>query len=120
MPPVPHPGTDLALYVHWPYCARICPYCDFNVVRDRGRVEEQAALVEAIRSGHVAEATLDVFHEEPLPPSHPLWDLPQVLVTPHLASVAIPRTAAAQIVENLRRIARGEGPLNAVEPARGY
>jgi glyoxylate/hydroxypyruvate reductase A len=86
----------------------------------RGRTVDEAALVEAIRSGHVAEATLDVFHEEPLPPSHPLWDLPQVLVTPHLASVAIPRTAAAQIVENLRRIARGEGPLNAVEPARGY
>ena len=86
----------------------------------RGRTVDEAALVEAIRSGHLAEATLDVFHEEPLPPSHPLWDLPQVLVTPHLASVAIPRTAAAQIVENLRRITRGEGPLNAVEPARGY
>ncbi|MEG1453208.1 radical SAM family heme chaperone HemW [Brevundimonas sp.] len=44
------PDTDglVALYVHWPYCARICPYCDFNVVRDRGRVEEQARLVDAI------------------------------------------------------------------------
>jgi putative oxygen-independent coproporphyrinogen III oxidase len=38
----------VALYVHWPYCARICPYCDFNVVRDRGRTEEQAALADAI------------------------------------------------------------------------
>ena len=38
----------LGLYVHWPYCARICPYCDFNVVRDRGRKIEQAHLVEAI------------------------------------------------------------------------
>lgn len=42
------PGSDVGLYVHWPYCARICPYCDFNVVRDRGRSEEQAGLVEAI------------------------------------------------------------------------
>lgn len=42
------PGSDVGLYVHWPYCARICPYCDFNVVRDRGRTEEQAELVEAI------------------------------------------------------------------------
>ena len=58
MPPVPHPGTDLALYVHWPYCARICPYCDFNVVRDRGRVEEQAALVEAILADMAAQALL--------------------------------------------------------------
>jgi oxygen-independent coproporphyrinogen-3 oxidase len=42
------PGSDLAVYVHWPYCARICPYCDFNVVRDRGRVQEQAGLARAI------------------------------------------------------------------------
>ncbi|WP_339933189.1 radical SAM family heme chaperone HemW [uncultured Brevundimonas sp.] len=49
---------DLALYVHWPYCARICPYCDFNVVRDRGRVEEQAGLVAAILSDMEAQAAL--------------------------------------------------------------
>ncbi len=40
--------TELGVYVHWPYCARICPYCDFNVVRDRGRTAEQAALADAI------------------------------------------------------------------------
>jgi oxygen-independent coproporphyrinogen-3 oxidase len=56
--PVPAPGSDVALYVHWPYCARICPYCDFNVVRDRGRVEEQAALVEAILDDMAAQAAL--------------------------------------------------------------
>lgn len=56
--PVPAPGTDVALYVHWPYCARICPYCDFNVVRDRGRGEEQAALVRAILSDLEAQAAL--------------------------------------------------------------
>ena len=38
----------LGIYVHWPYCARICPYCDFNVVRDRGHTAEQAALAQAI------------------------------------------------------------------------
>jgi len=41
-------GDAVAIYVHWPYCARICPYCDFNVVRARGRREEEAALVAAI------------------------------------------------------------------------
>jgi len=56
--PVPDPGTDVALYVHWPYCARICPYCDFNVVRDRGRGEEQAALVAAILEDLEAQAAL--------------------------------------------------------------
>ena len=48
----------MAVYVHWPYCARICPYCDFNVVRDRGRVEEQAALVDAILTDLEAQAAL--------------------------------------------------------------
>ena len=52
------PSGSLALYVHWPYCARICPYCDFNVVRDRGRVEEQAGLVQAILADMEAQATL--------------------------------------------------------------
>ena len=46
----------VALYVHWPYCARICPYCDFNVVRDRGRTEEQAALADAIVADMEAQA----------------------------------------------------------------
>ena len=48
----------VALYVHWPYCARICPYCDFNVVRDRGRVEEQTALADAIMADMEAQAAL--------------------------------------------------------------
>ncbi|MEH6664914.1 MAG: radical SAM family heme chaperone HemW [Brevundimonas sp.] len=48
----------IALYVHWPYCARICPYCDFNVVRDRGRTEEQAALADAIVADMEAQAAL--------------------------------------------------------------
>ncbi|CAN7334414.1 radical SAM family heme chaperone HemW [Brevundimonas sp. LjRoot202] len=56
--PVPDPGSDVALYVHWPYCARICPYCDFNVVRDRGKAAEQTALVEAILADMEAQAVL--------------------------------------------------------------
>ncbi|WP_439470549.1 radical SAM family heme chaperone HemW [Brevundimonas sp.] len=56
--PVRDPGSDVALYVHWPYCAQICPYCDFNVVRDRGRTEEQASLVEAILTDMEAQAAL--------------------------------------------------------------
>ncbi|MDE2355923.1 MAG: radical SAM family heme chaperone HemW [Alphaproteobacteria bacterium] len=47
MAPSP-PGPALGLYVHWPYCRRICPYCDFNVVRHRGRETEARALVAAI------------------------------------------------------------------------
>lgn len=52
------PGSAVGLYVHWPYCSRICPYCDFNVVRDRGRIEEQARLVRAILADMTAQRAL--------------------------------------------------------------
>jgi oxygen-independent coproporphyrinogen-3 oxidase len=51
-------GPPLGVYVHWPYCARICPYCDFNVVRDRGRTGEQAALADAIVADLTAQRAL--------------------------------------------------------------
>jgi putative oxygen-independent coproporphyrinogen III oxidase len=50
------PAPDVGIYVHWPYCARICPYCDFNVVRDRGRGAAQAALAAAILADLEAQA----------------------------------------------------------------
>jgi len=86
----------------------------------RGRLVDEDALIAALRSGQIAEATLDVFRSEPLPPESPLWDFDQVLITPHLASVAIPRTAARQVAENLRRSRAGEPLLNVVDPQRGY
>jgi oxygen-independent coproporphyrinogen-3 oxidase len=48
----------LGVYVHWPYCARICPYCDFNVARERGRTDEKAALLDAILLDLRAQAEL--------------------------------------------------------------
>jgi putative oxygen-independent coproporphyrinogen III oxidase len=56
-PPADGP-RDLALYVHWPFCTRICPYCDFNVVRDRGREALKSRLAEAIRRDIEAHARL--------------------------------------------------------------
>ncbi len=53
----PRAGS-VGVYVHWPYCARICPYCDFNVVRDRGRVDEQTALADAIVADLEAQRAL--------------------------------------------------------------
>jgi oxygen-independent coproporphyrinogen-3 oxidase len=51
-------APPLGVYIHWPYCARICPYCDFAVVRDRGRKAEQAALVHAIAMDLTAQAAM--------------------------------------------------------------
>jgi putative oxygen-independent coproporphyrinogen III oxidase len=52
------PSEGLGVYIHWPYCARVCPYCDFNVVRDRGRAEQKAALKAAILDDLRAHAAL--------------------------------------------------------------
>lgn len=86
----------------------------------RGKTVDEDALVAALRSGRIAEATLDVFREEPLRPDHPLYGFEQVLVTPHLASVAIPRSAAEQVIDNIRRVRDGRPLANRVEPSRGY
>jgi glyoxylate/hydroxypyruvate reductase len=86
----------------------------------RGGIVDEQALIDALRSGHIAEATLDVFATEPLPAFSPLWEMDNVLITPHLASVALPTSAAQQIGENLRRLHAGQPLLSRVDPRRGY
>ncbi|ARP93141.1 2-hydroxyacid dehydrogenase [Bordetella genomosp. 13] len=86
----------------------------------RGALVDQAAMTQLLQSGHIGSATLDVFEREPLPADDPLWGMENVLITPHLASVAIPSSAATQIADNILRVSRGEAPANQVDPARGY
>ncbi|RAU99829.1 D-2-hydroxyacid dehydrogenase [Paenibacillus sp. YN15] len=90
----------------------------------RGTVVSEPELIAALQNGTIAGAALDVFEEEPLPAESPLWELPNVLITPHVAG-ASPRynERAAHIVrENLRRLAENpDGPLhNEVDLSRGY
>jgi len=89
-----------------------------NVGRGRHLVEPD--LIEALDSGELAAATLDVFRTEPLPPGHPFWAHPRVLVTPHVAANADADSAAAQVIENIRRAREGEPLLHEVDPAQGY
>jgi glyoxylate/hydroxypyruvate reductase A len=86
----------------------------------RGALVDQAALTDLLASGHIGAATLDVFAREPLPADDPLWGMPQVLITPHLASVALPASAAPQIAANILRVSAGGVPDHLIDPARGY
>ena len=86
----------------------------------RGALVVEPDLIEAIRSGHLSGAALDVQSREPLPPDDPLWDEPRVLVTPHIASLPTPDTVVAQVLENLQRVRSGEPLLREVDLARGY
>lgn len=86
----------------------------------RSAVVDEAALIAALRSGAIGEATLDVFDIEPLPADHPYWTLDNVLITPHLASITVPALAARDVAESIRRVRRGEPPLHAVDAHRGY
>ena len=71
----------------------------------RGAVVDESALIEALRSGHLGGAYLDVFETEPLPTGSPLWSLPNVLVTPHASDnvVGWPRRFAELFADNLDR-----------------
>ena len=89
-----------------------------NVARGLHLVEED--LLAALQSGHIAGATLDVFRQEPLPPGHPFWDHPNVLLTPHIAAAGNPRTAAPQMAENIRRALAGEPLIDLVDVGVGY
>jgi glyoxylate/hydroxypyruvate reductase A len=86
----------------------------------RGAHLDETALIEALESGHVGGAVLDVFDTEPLPESHPFWRQPRVVVTPHIAAETQPGTAAPIVLENIRRHQRGEPMRDVIDRARGY
>ena len=89
-----------------------------NAARGNHVVEDD--LLSALDTGHVAGATLDVFRTEPLPRDHRFWTHPRVTVTPHISADAVPRTAAREVAENIRRALAGEPLMNQVDRGRGY
>ncbi len=86
----------------------------------RGGHVVEADLLAALDSGQVGHATLDVFAEEPPPSDHPFWAHPRVTMTPHVASLTVPETAAEGIVEGMRRARTGEALRHVVDLAQGY
>lgn len=91
-----------------------------NVARGEHVVTDH--LTSALREDAIGGAALDVTHPEPLPDEHPLWDLPNCLITPHTANTEDMATPllAARITENVRRFAAGEQLLGLVDPSAGY
>ncbi len=89
----------------------------------RGGIIDETALVDALTSGKLAAAALDVFETEPLPKDSPLWDIPNLIVVPHAAGGSQYEAAAIRGIfrENIERFVRGDFPLrNEVSKQRGY
>jgi phosphoglycerate dehydrogenase-like enzyme len=88
----------------------------------RGALVDTTALTAALRSGQIGGAALDVTDPEPLPAGHPLWDLPNCLITPHTADTEemTEPLLAARIAENVRRLAAGRELEGLVDPDLGY
>lgn len=86
----------------------------------RGRHLVNADLLEALDSGRLSRAILDVTDPEPLPPEHPFWTHPRIFLTPHVASMTQPETAAPILLANIRRHQRGEPLRDVVDRSRGY
>jgi phosphoglycerate dehydrogenase-like enzyme len=88
----------------------------------RGPLLVETALIEALRSGSLAGAALDVFQSEPLDPASPLWDMPNVIVSPHIGGdvVGTPDAFGQAFLANLRRYIAGEPLLNVVDKQAGY
>ncbi len=92
--------------------------CIINAGRGGHLVEED--LLAALESGHIDSASLDVFHDEPLPAGHPFWQHPRVVVTPHVASITVPETAIESLAANVERMEAGLPLENVVDFKRGY
>ena len=89
-----------------------------NVARGGHLVEEE--FLAALDDGKLSGALLDVFRDEPLSHDHPFWQHEKIRLTPHIASLTNPESAVAQVVENYRRLQRGEKLLHLVDRQRGY
>jgi glyoxylate/hydroxypyruvate reductase A len=86
----------------------------------RGAHVVDADLIEALDSGHLRHAVLDVFHTEPLPAGHRYWSHPRVTLLPHAAAMTDARSAAGVVAQNLRALQRGDALAHLVDRTRGY
>ncbi|QIH35627.1 glyoxylate/hydroxypyruvate reductase A [Sphingobacterium sp. DR205] len=98
----------------------LCPKGTVLLNVGRGEHLAEDDLLEAITSGQLAHAYLDVFHQEPLPQDHPFWNCGSIFITPHVASRTNIGSSVIQVVENYRRMVAGRPLLNEVSLEKGY
>jgi glyoxylate/hydroxypyruvate reductase len=92
----------------------------FLINGGRGGHQNEADLLKALEDGMLKGASIDVFHQEPLPSHHPLWTAPNIIITPHTAGMSAPETLLGRMVENLIAYASGETLDNLVDRQAGY
>jgi len=88
----------------------------------RAKIVDEPAMIAALESGQLAGAVLDVFEREPLDSASPLWNMPNVIISPHSSGLRPDHWTEVidLFAENLRRFRRGEGLLNEVDLKAGY
>jgi phosphoglycerate dehydrogenase-like enzyme len=86
----------------------------------RGQHVAEPDLIAAVQSGQLAGATLDVQANEPLPADDPLWAVPGITITPHIAGQSSPQVVAAQFIAGLQALRSGAPLPNVVDRSRGY
>jgi phosphoglycerate dehydrogenase-like enzyme len=88
----------------------------------RGQLVKEQELIEALQAGTIGGAGLDVFEKEPLPPSSPLWEMENVILTPHSAGIfhRLDKNSDKFFIEQLQRYVKGEKLKNIVDKQRGY
>jgi phosphoglycerate dehydrogenase-like enzyme len=94
----------------------------FLVHISRGGVVDEAAMASALQERRLGGAVVDVFSQEPLPPDHPLWKLPNLIITPHVSGFSpnYKERAGELFVVNMQRYLNGEPLLNLFDPDRSY
>lgn len=117
---VPHTAENVAMFGATQFGAMKNTARFINV--GRGTTVDEAALVEALRAGDIAGAGLDVFETEPLAPESPLWELRNVIVSPHMSGDfhGYPQVLAQLFIDNLARYRQGEPLHNVVDKSLGY
>ena len=114
------PLTDETWHIFGADAFAAMPRGAYFINGGRGAQVDEAALLRAIVSGHIAGATLDVFEHEPLPDNHPFWDESRITIWPHVAAQTNPETAAQQVADAIMAMQAGHVPANLVDRQRGY